>query len=252
MGTQETSTGSPEAPVVFPAVPWLRDGIKYDAYIESCLSHARNQDAEVTILPVHITDTIPDHIEIFRENQMRHVTDKLKEIVEACPEEATHIWFLNADTEVPPDALRLLLEHDADIASGISPMHHNWTWTDTWRWLPAPTPTLDGSTPYFKRLRFMDVEDKIMGDRQVYATGHFCLLVKKEVFEQVNFRWMPFKMRHCPTCEAEVECVRQENGSELTFWKDAFLLGLKCRIDGRVVAGHLPEYPLGKYKLTEE
>ncbi|GAH11828.1 unnamed protein product, partial [marine sediment metagenome] len=69
----------------------------------------------------------------------------------------------------------------------------------------------------------------ILGEQELVGTGQFCMLAKRRVFDHFRFRWNPPK---------------QKVGSELTFWKDAWLLGYTCRIDGRVLCGHLPEYPL--------
>lgn len=244
MGQGNADRESPETPVVFPAIPWLRDGTEYDAYLESALAHASDQDVDAELLSIYLTETIDDDIVITRQNQMDLVTSKLNEIIDVCPDEATHIWFLNADNEVPPNALKLLLWNNADVASGVSPLRQNWMWSTAVQWVPAPTPTIMGSTPYFKPIRLLDIKGKIIGDRQMVASGHFCLLIEKHVFDKIRFRWKEYKMRRCPSCETEVKCLKQPYGSEYTFWMDAFMLGYKCRIDGRVVCGHLPQFPL--------
>lgn len=246
-GDIEDSIEEPvEGPVIFPAIPWLRDGTEYDAYLESAMAHARNQDAEVTLLPIFLTKPIKDYIMITKENQMELITPKLNEIAEACPREATHIWFLNADNEVPPFALRYLLEHDADVASGISNTHGSATATTAMQWVPAPTRQLMGSEPYFRFYRLQSIMNRVVGEKEMVASGHFCLLVKKEVFDKVWFRWEPWKTRRC-TCGEVIRCMRQKYGSEYTFWMDCQMLGYKCRVDGRVICGHLPQWPLSQY-----
>lgn len=235
-----------DLPVVFPAIPWLRDGTDYDVYLESAIAHAKNQDAEATLLPVHLTETIEDYINITKENQMELITPKLNEIIDACPKEATHVWFLNADNEVPTFALRYLLEHDADVASGISSTHSSSTMTTAMHWAPAPTRQLMGSQPYFKPYRLQSIMNRVVGGGRMVASGHFCMLVKKEVFNNVWFRWMPYKSRRC-SCGETVKCLRQQYGSEYTFWLDCQMLGYRCVIDGRVICGHLPQWPLTLY-----
>jgi len=181
------------------------------------------------------------------------ITPKLNEIIDAFLEtEAEYLWFLNADNEYPPFTLRYLLQHNVDVVSAISPTHRNWLWTTAMRWIPAPTPKMMGSTPYFKPYRIDEIEGKIVGRKEVVASGHFCMLVKRHVFDNIRFRWVQHKARRCPNCGTGVKCLRQRYGSEYTFWMDAFMLGYKCRIDGRIVVGHLPQWPLNQYNVVEE
>lgn len=228
MGFKTADRGSQETPVIFPAIPWLVDGNRYEAYLESCLAHLKAQECPVEVMPPFLTT--PTEEPFTRKTQMNVVTPKLNEIVDAFLEtDATHVWFLNADNEVPPDALCKLLELNVDVASGISPRHRSRDWTTAFRWVPPPSPEFLFSTPYFKCHRMEEVQGKIMGGKEMVGTGHFCLLVKRRVFDFFRFRWNP---------------PRQKFGSELTFWMDAQMLGYSARIDGRVLTGHLPEYPL--------
>ncbi len=228
MGTGETHRGSFEAPVVFPATLWLKDGTIYDEFLESCQKHLSAQETEATLLPPYLTSTVTDE-EFASTPQMKLITPKLNEVIGACPEEATHIWFLNADAEVPTDALERLLKLGVDVASGISPSHRSKYWSTVFHWVPPPTPQENWSTPYFRVLRMNEVQGIVIGGCELIGTGHFCMLVRKHVFDNFRFRWNPPK---------------QKIGSELTFWMDAQMLGYKCRIDGRLLVGHLPEHPL--------
>lgn len=231
MGYRQADRGSTETPVVFPAIPWLLDGTIYDGFLESCLAHLKAQECdEARILPPVLSSTVTSE-EYANTSQMKLVTPKLNELVEKFREtDATHIWFLNADTEIPNYALCTLLEHDVDVASAISPPHYQARyWSTVFHWVPPPTPERDWSTPYFRALKMNEVRGVVLGGCEMIATGHFCMLVRRHVFDHFRFRWNP---------------PRQKTGSELTFWQDAQMLGYKCLIDGRILCGHLPEYPL--------
>jgi len=179
---------------------------------------------------------------------MRHVTPKLNEIIEEfLKTDATHLWFLNADNEVPPDALCKLLELDVDIASGISPPHYSKRKATVMNWRPPPSPEYSWSKPWYKISKMKDVFGKIIGGDRTIATGHFCMLCKRRVFEQFSPLYEPLRFKYDPP---------QKLGSEILFWQDAQELGFVCRIDGSVLCGHLPEFPLvmleKEYDLTEE
>jgi len=230
MGSEEADRGSPETPVVFPAIPWLKDGTVYDGYLESCLAHLKAQKCDnVEVLPPVLSSTVND-VDYAATSQMVLVTAKLNELVEKlCESDATHILFLNADAEIPDNTLQTLLEHDVDVASAISPPHQTKYWSTVVRWVAPPTPEENWSTPYFKTYKMNEVRGAVLSGGPIIGTGHFCMLVKRRVFDNFRFRWNPPKQRV---------------GSELTFWMDAQMLGYKCLIDGRILCGHLPEYPL--------
>ena len=230
MGSEEADRGIPETPVIFPAIPWLLDGTIYDGYLESCLAHLKAQKCDgVEILPPYLSSTITIE-EYSLTSQMKLVTPKLNELVEASRKtEATHILFLNADAEIPSNALHDLLEHNVDVASAVSPPHQSKYWSTVKYWVPPPTPEEMWSTPYFKNYKMCEVRGRVLRDGPLIGTGHFCMLVRRGVFDGFRFRWNPPK---------------QKIGSELTFWMDAQMLGYKCVIDGRILCGHLPEFPL--------
>jgi len=230
MGLGEADRGGPETPVIFPAIPWLKDGTIYDGFLESCLAHLKAQECDgVEILPPVLSSTVTDE-EYASTVQMTLVTPKLNELVERFREtEATHILFLNADTEIPRNVLCVLLEHNVDVVSPVSHPHRPKNWSTVYRWVPPPTPEKDWSTPYFKSLKMNEVRGLVLGGHEIVGTGHFCMLVRRRVFDHFRFRWNP---------------PRQTTGSELTFWMDAQMLGYECRIDGRILCGHLPEFPL--------
>lgn len=237
MGNKQTSRRSQKTPVIFPAIPWLIDGNKYEAYLESSMTHAQFQDCPDTrTLPVFLTDAYDPPVEFTMKEQVVYVTPKLNEIVEAFLEtDATHLWFLNADNEVPPDALCKLLDHDVDIASGISPPHSTKLKSTAMKWMPPPSPEYSWSQPWFKMYRMKEIYGKVIGGTEIVVTGHFCMLCKRRVFEQFSPLYEALRFKYEPPQKIE---------SVMRFWQEAQELGFVCRIDGSVLCGHLPEWPL--------
>lgn len=255
MGKGKPNSGSPEV-IVLPAIPWLRDGLAFDAYLESCLSHLKSQEipSDVEVLPPFITPPIDDDVEIPEKFRYSLSTPKLNEIVDFFLEsEATHLFLLDADNEIPQDALKRLLEHDVDVASGISPPHKTWEYTTAFKYMPAPTPTLLQSEPYFRPYKLEDLRHTIIGENELVATGHFCCLIKRHIFDTFRFRWPGLKVTKsktmkCPNCHEDhrvsFDCAKSKHGAELLFWMDAQMFGYSVIIDGNILVGHLPEWPL--------
>jgi len=239
MGTKKTHRGSPETPIVFPGIPWLINGNQFEPFLESCLSHLKAQECPtVEIMPPFLTEPYPDGTTFGAKEGMLFLNPKLNEIIEAFLEtDATHLWFVDADNEMPAHALCNLLELDVDIASAISPPHYSKRKSTVLRWMPAPSPEYEWSRPWFKPYLIRDVIGRIMGANQIIATGHFCMLCKRRVFEKVSPDSEPLRFVYEPP---------QRLGNEILFWKTAQELGFKCRIDGSILCGHLPEFPLKK------
>ena len=242
MGTGNTQRGSPETPVVFPGTVWLVNGNRFEPLLESCLTHLKAQECPTAkIMSPHLSEPYPEGTTFTAKEVMGLARPKLNEIIEAfLKTDATHLWLVDADCEVPTDALCKLLALDVDIASGISPPHHSKKKSTVLRWMPAPSPEHEWSRPWFKPYRINEVCDKILGEGQIIATGHFCLLCKRHVFERTSPDSEPLRFIYDPP---------QRLGSEVLFWYTAQERGFKCRIDGSIICGHLPEFPL---KMMQE
>lgn len=237
MGTETTRRGSPKTPVIFPGIPWLVNGNRFEPLLESCLTHLKAQECPTAeIMPPFLTEPYPDGTTFTAKEAMGLLNPKLNDIIEAfLKTDATHLWFVDADNEVPPDALRKLLALDADIASGISPPHYSMRKSTVLRWMPAPSPEFEWSRPWFKPYRLRDVYGKILGEGQIVATGHFCMLCKRQIFERTSPDFEPLRF---------VYEAPQRLANEVLFWFTAQELGFECRIDGSVLCGHLPQFPL--------
>lgn len=240
---------SSETPVVFPAIPWLIDGNKYEVLLESAIAHIKAQECPgVKLLPPFLTETIdkPRGFEFGRTpqgriEQMIHVTPKLNEIIEEfLNSDATHLWLLNADAEVPSDALHKMLEMDVDIISGLSPPHTMKEKTTAVIWMPPPSPEFEWSKPWYKMIWMKDAYNKVLGSSYIIATGHFCMLCKRRVFERFSPKFEPLRFKY----DYPSKDKKEVEGSEVRFWREAQELGFICLVRGDIVVGHLPEFPL--------
>lgn len=84
MGQETADSGSPEV-IVLPAIPWLRDGTDYDLYLESAIAHLKGQEIppNVEVLPLFMTSTVDDDVEIPKKYNYSVLVPKLNEIVTA-------------------------------------------------------------------------------------------------------------------------------------------------------------------------
>jgi len=241
VGKKTASRGSTENPVIFVGIPWLVDGNRYEPLLESSLLHIKAQECPTAeMLPPFLSEPYPPGTTFNAKECMLLLNPKLNEIIEAFLEtDATHLWFVDADNEVPPDALCKLLEHDVDVVSGISPPHFSKKKSTALRWMPPPSPEYEWSRPWYKSYKMREVVGKILGENQTIATGHFCMLCKRRVFEEHWSRSEPLRFVYNPP---------QRIGNEVLFWQTAQEMGFVCRIDGSILCGHIPEFPLEMMK----
>lgn len=96
------------------------------------------------------------------------------------PPEYTHIWFVDDDTTPKrPDALKLLLDADKDVISGV------------YRVMKMDT---DGVKKPVNMVAVDAPDDEYYpvggtGIGKITASGAGCLLIKREVFDKVPFPW---------------------------------------------------------------
>lgn len=93
--------------------------------------------------------------------------------------ECTHLFFVDADTIPPEDALEKLLNVDADIASGITHIYREGT-------IVANCFTNYSEDGEFSR---MDTVVENTGTVPIERCGTSCMLVKREVFEKLGAKW---------------------------------------------------------------
>jgi len=226
---------------VFVAVPWL-----YGEIYPSCLEHVQRLECPgVEVMPAFYEEprvkwkppVDPKDIEEKFGPSATCVNKHINKFSEiARKEKATHMLMVDADMELPPHALYELLKLDVDIASGVTFGHQRTNITTAGQWFPKPRPKAKKSYPYYRFLKPEEILGKVLTSPPMkLATGAFCMLTKRRVFERHHPKVAPLRFRWNPP---------QKYGIDLTFWNDARLYGFTSAINGNIVCGHLPEHPL--------
>jgi hypothetical protein len=142
--------------------------------------------------------------------------------------DATHLWIIDGDVEVPDHALCSLLQLKADIASGVYTFHNH---IDV-----AMFGRMKDEAKYQFIPRSLDVfKEQILGEDFYVGGGNGCMLITRRVFQKHHPNIKPLRFRS-----------PAGRGSDVYFWYEAQRAGFKCRIHGGVICGHLPEWPLKK------
>lgn len=210
---------------VYSCIPFLKTGKECEKYLSHAIKGITEQETSIEILPVR-TDRQGSR----RDTQKVKVAKTLNFFVdEFIKTDATHIFVGNADTTYPEDTIERLIRLDVDLASGISPGHADWN---------NIVVGVEKDTGGVDWLRRDDIIGKVIGKNKIVATGNYCILAKRRVFERHFDDQAPLRWR------TKKEHRRRLYGAELQFWIDAQEMGFKTRIDGNVVCGHLPEWPL--------
>ena len=127
----------------------------------------------------------------------------------------SHLWLIQADVEVPEGSFGSLLGFDVDVAFGVVPRH---TCKDEF---------ICGFIDEQKKVWYLPrqvVSGQILSG-WVFASG--CILVKRSVLKAgIRFRYV------------------RGIGEDILFAYDVQAAGFVAKVDGRVVCGHLPEWPL--------
>lgn len=134
---------------------------------------------------------------------------------------ATHILFVDTDIIAPADALKRLLEHDADIVSGVY-----------YKKAIPSSPVLWNNTQFNSDgdVASMDVVTDIPTYGEVDQCGFGFTLVKLQVFKDIIDKY------HC--------CFRKgfNVGEDFSFCIRARELGYKVMVDGTIPIKHIGSY----------
>ncbi len=209
---------------VFVGIPYLGIGGPAEAFLPRALKAIAAQKTSVKMAAPWVTRTPSG------KGETRYlVAGKMNEIRDRfLKTSCTHVWIVDSDCDPPPNALEDLLRLDVDIASGVSPTHKDWNETTAAWELPG------GGLRFYRR---MDIEGKIVGEKEAVTTGGFCMLIKRRAL----LRYSPY---HAPLREYTQRTLKAIYGPELQFFIDAQKMGFSVRLHGGVMCGHLPEYPL--------
>ena len=127
----------------------------------------------------------------------------------------SHLWLVQGDVEVPSHAFGSLFSLDVDVAFGVVPRHDD------------QHAFICGFMDENKKVWYLPrqaIEGQILSG-WVFASG--CILIKRRVLESgIRFQYRP------------------GIGEDILFAFDVQFWGFECKVDGRVLCGHLPEWPL--------
>jgi hypothetical protein len=145
--------------------------------------------------------------------------------------ECTHFLFIDADMTFPDDLLIRLMEHDKDMIA-----------CNAYRKAPPyyPVVSIDGGEgDYFKPVHVKPEEGDL---RRVTASGTGVVLIKREVFEQINFPW--FKCEYVDPIGEDADSETLIEGKvfvseDSRFFIIATSLGFKLYCDFSIEIGHI-------------
>lgn len=137
--------------------------------------------------------------------------------------DCTHLWFVDADTIPPVNALSKMLEHDADIVSGVTPVLTN----------DGIVSNVFTSNDEKVRLTMEQIE-KSESTINATGVGASCLLVARRVFESAKDPWFAeVWLQDGRVCECDI-----------FFCNEATDDGYLIIVDPKVVCQHVKEVAL--------
>lgn len=109
------------------------------------------------------------------------------------PARATHLFFVDSDMGFRPDAVKKLLEANKPIVSGVAVQKYSnlWVaknWGDLWEGFHTVQVDLCPRVPMTEPHWIVkdEFKDKVI---PIGATGAACMMIKREVFENVPYPW---------------------------------------------------------------
>lgn len=145
----------------------------------------------------------------------------------------SHLWFIDDDVYVPPDALVELLAMGQAVAAGVYPSIK----IDNVGDLKAQTYIVAGKNGKWFRHWFSGV-------RQVDVVGAGCLLIERSVFAAVKFPWFRW-----PEGIVDGEHIRKSD--DLDFCERCIAAGIEIWANGDVRCGHCKTVDIANF-ITEE
>jgi hypothetical protein len=166
-------------------------------------------DHEVFVTPPTQAKDLPGVVEA--QNQL---------VLRVLEGDFSHLWLVQADVEVPVDAFEKLMSLNVDVAQGVVPRHND------------RESLICGFLDERMKVWYLPrnaVEGMVLSG-WVFA-GMSCTLIARRVLEAgIRFRYV------------------RGVGEDILFMFDAQNAGFVAKVDGRVLCGHLPEWPLEPFK----
>jgi len=208
---------------VFVGVPNLATDDVYEEYLPYVLTYLSQQETSVTIMKPYITPP-HDGVLLNREEKLKALAGRMNNIVEKfLSTDATHVFFLDGDVEIPSNTIETLINHNVDVVSGVYP------WHDFDKSQAMMFGRMSKTSPCGNlRPRIWGyLKGRVVGStEEPWSGGTGCLLASRRVFENIRF----IKTDEC--------------GFDVLFWKHVYDAGFSARVDANIVCGHLPNFPL--------
>lgn len=154
------------------------------------------------------------------------------------PMQATHLFFVDTDMGLPPDALQKLVQADQAIVSGLAVEKVTCRivaidWGDGWagsiqlhqKWCK---PAAQGAPHWLLKDEY---KNKLI---PIGATGAACLLVRREVFDTIGYPW--FFNEYNP--DAQRHTAQSYMGEDISFFHKAKKHGIQGWMHTGVLCDH--------------
>jgi len=178
-----------------------------------------------TSIPISLWNSYGDAVRLRNGDKIQHynirgtnaVSARNSCVYEMLQGDYTHLLFFDSDMAFPENTLQKLLDHDKDIVGGFYVRKREEF---------APTVFKLGERPEGKF-----VTEWINDFKEVEAIGTGCLLIKREVFENIECPWFEYKWNGSPDGKMITE--------DLVFCEKAKEAGYKIYCDGTIKCGHV-------------
>lgn len=162
-------------------------------------------------------------LSIYPTVNVQPVDNARNDIVKAfLDSDCTHLLFIDADTIPPLDAIKRLLAHDKPIMSAITPIIEMDRYGNPWR-----------------KWNCVDTDDRHMmpntGVLECKGAGSSCVLIKREVFEQMEMPYYRFQYQDDGGKKVVV-------GEDIWFIINALSKGIKTYADTSIICQHYKNF----------
>lgn len=145
----------------------------------------------------------------------------------------THLWMIDADVTVQTDALTILAGMDADIAAGCYPH------------VKRPHQQSPLAIPYLTLLKDRQWSRQwFSGVREFDAAGTGCMLIRREVFEQLGHPWFMWR-------EWMEDGQPRQTSDDIDFCQRARAKGFRVFAHGNVRCGHTKRVDVANFITPE-
>ena len=207
---------------VQPVIPMLKRGDRYETYLTSCFHHIEKQEVteNITVYEPYLSTPTTKPFTKHHPSYYKLYHDSINELLDYGSEHADYTWLLDVDIQPPPHALMTLLNHDADIAIGVTPFHNH---RDIMMCGRQPRDATHGIIPR----TYESLRTNIWTHEDNFAAGLYCVLIKKHVKTRIQYDG--------------------EHPGDTNYWYNTRRAGYTHVFDPTLVCGHLPQWPLQSY-----